>query len=66
LLLESFATVATIFTTPPSLRDALVGESAMVIGMPDGVPLPPHPTRNPRVPTIAKAKKKLRTLSSLL
>jgi len=65
LPLESLETVATMFTTPFALTDALFGESEIVIGTPTGVPLPPHPTRNPRVPTKAKTKK-LRTLSSLL
>ena len=64
-LVESLATVATTFTTPFALTVAEVGESEIVMGMPAGVPLLPHPARNPRDPTKAKTKK-LRTLSSLL
>jgi hypothetical protein len=64
-LLESLATVATTFTTPLALTLAEVGDSAIVMAIPEGVPLLPHPARNPRVPTKTKTKK-LRTLSSLL
>jgi hypothetical protein len=64
-LLESLETVAEIFRTPSALTVAELGESEIVMAMPAGVPLLPHPARNPRNPTKAKTKK-LRTLSSLL
>jgi hypothetical protein len=47
------------------LSVAELGESVTVLAMPAGVPLLPHPARNPSDPTKAKTKK-LRTLSSLL
>jgi hypothetical protein len=64
-LVVSLTTVATMFTVWPALSESLVGESEIVTARPDGVPLLPHPTRIPRVPTKTKTKK-LRTLSSLL
>jgi hypothetical protein len=65
LPLESLATLAVMFTLWLAVSDALLGVSVTEIATPDGVPLLPHPTRNPRVPTKIKTKK-LRTLSSLL
>jgi hypothetical protein len=62
---ESLVTVATMSTTPLALTDAELGERETVTARPEGVPLLPQPTRNPRVPT-KTITKKLRTLSSLL
>jgi hypothetical protein len=65
LPLESLETLAVMFTLWLALSDALLGVSVTEITTPAGVPLLPHPTRNPRAPIKVRTKK-LRTLSSLL